>query len=80
MNPKSIQEMEIGDKFRSDSRVISESDIEKYDEIRGMSGPMHDSHEYARQVGFEQRIVSSGLIFSIVKAHHFHLRRAHSAR
>ena len=68
MQPKSIQEMEPGYKFCSEPKVISEKDIKLYDEIRGISGPMHESDEYAQKVGFKQRIVSSGLIFSIVNA------------
>ncbi|MFC2059030.1 MaoC family dehydratase [Chloroflexota bacterium] len=58
--------MKVGEKFTSDIRIISEDDIRKYDEIRGKAGPMQASDEYARSVGYQRRIVSSGLIFSIV--------------
>ena len=36
MEPKKAKDMEVGTKFVSPVRVISESDIEKYEEIRGM--------------------------------------------
>ena len=62
---KHIQNMEVGDKFVTKSRVITRTDLELYAISTGDTHPMFLSEEYARSVGWKTQLVPGLLSYSI---------------
>ena len=62
---KHIQDMEIGDKILTKSRVITKTDLELYAISTGDTHPMFLSEEYARSLGWKMQLVPGLLTYSI---------------
>ena len=62
---KYIQNMEIGDKFVTKSRVITKTDLELYAISTGDTHPMFLSEEYATSLGWKTQLVPGLLSYSI---------------
>ena len=62
---KHIQNMEIGDKIVTKSRVITRTDLELYAIATGDTVPLFLSEEYAKSVGWKTQIVPGLLSYSI---------------
>jgi len=60
-----IQNMEIGDKFITKSRVITKTDLELYAISTGDTHPMFLSEEHAKAFGWKTQLVPGLLTFSI---------------
>jgi len=60
-----IQDMEIGDKFITKSRVITRTDLELYAISTGDYHPMFLSAEHAQATGWKTQLVPGLLTFSI---------------
>lgn len=60
-----IQDMDVGDKFVTKSRVITRTDLELYAISTGDTHPMFLSEEYARGFGWKTQIVPGLLAYSI---------------
>lgn len=62
---KYIQDMEVGDKLITKSRVITRTDLELYAISTGDTHPMFLSEEHARAAGWKTQIVPGLLSYSI---------------
>ncbi len=62
---KHIQNMEVGDKFVTKSRVITKTDLELYAISTGDVHPMFLSEEHARSFGWKTQLVPGLLSYSI---------------
>ena len=62
---KHIQNMEVGDKIVTKSRVITKTDLEFYAIATGDTHPMFLSEEHARSVGWKTQLVPGLLSYSI---------------
>ena len=60
-----IQNMEIGDRFVTKSRVITRTDLELYAISSGDTHPMFLSEEHAKAAGWKTQLVPGLLTFSI---------------
>ena len=60
-----IQDMEIGDRIVTKSRVITRTDLELYAISTGDTHPMFLSEEYAQSFGWKTQIVPGLLSYSI---------------
>ena len=61
-----IQNMEIGDRFITKSRVITKTDLELYAISTGDYHPIFLSEEHAKATGWKSQLVPGLLTFSIV--------------
>ena len=62
---KHIQNMEIGDKMVTKSRVVTKTDLELYAISTGDTIPIFLSEEYARSLGWKTQLVPGLLSYSI---------------
>ena len=62
---KHIQNMEVGDKIVTKSRVITKTDLELYAISTGDTHPMFLSEEHARSFGWKTQLVPGLLSYSI---------------
>ena len=62
---KHIEEMEIGDRFVTKSRVITKTDLELYAISTGNTHPMFLSEEYAKSLGWRTQLVPGLLSLSV---------------
>jgi oxepin-CoA hydrolase/3-oxo-5,6-dehydrosuberyl-CoA semialdehyde dehydrogenase len=62
---KHIQNMEVGDRIVTKSRVITKTDLELYAISTGDIHPMFLSEEYAKEFGWRTQLVPGLLAFSI---------------
>ena len=60
-----LQDMEIGDRFVTKSRVITRTDLELYAVSTGDTHPMFLSEEHAQAAGWKTQIVPGLLAYSI---------------
>ena len=60
-----IQNMDIGDRFITKSRVITRTDLELYAISAGDTHPMFLSEEHAKAAGWKNQLVPGLLTFSI---------------
>ena len=62
---KHIQNMEVGDKIVTKSRVITKTDLELYAISTGSTHPMFLSEEYAKSLGWRAQLVPGLLSLSL---------------
>ena len=62
---KHIQDMEVGDRIVTKSRVITKTDLELYAISTGDVHPMFLSEEYAQSLGWKTQLVPGPLSYSI---------------
>ncbi|MFC2040785.1 MaoC family dehydratase [Chloroflexota bacterium] len=62
---KHIQNMEVGDRFVTKSRVITKTDLELYAISTGDTHPMFLSEEHAQSFGWKTQLVPGLLSYSI---------------
>jgi len=60
-----FDEFELGDRFRTASRTISEQDVETFAELTGDLNPLHLDEEFARATRFGDRVVHGMLTLSV---------------
>lgn len=62
---KRIQQMEVGDRFVTRTRVISRTDAELFAIATGQTHPMFLSEDHAREYGWPKQIVPGLLSYSV---------------
>lgn len=65
MPTKAFEDFEVGDKFTSPSRTITETDIVNFAGISGDYYPLHIDEVYARETIFGGRVAHGALIYAI---------------
>jgi 3-hydroxybutyryl-CoA dehydratase len=60
-----FDEIQVGDRYTSRGRTITEADIVNFSGITGDWYPLHTDIEYAKNTAFKQRIAHGMLILSI---------------
>ena len=61
-----FEDLDIGEKFTSLGRTITESDIVQFAGLSGDFNPLHTDKEYAQKSKFGQRIAHGALTFSVM--------------
>ncbi|AUA56554.1 (R)-specific enoyl-CoA hydratase [Achromobacter spanius] len=64
--PTSLPSLEVGHRFESAGRTITESDIVNFACLSGDFNRLHVDHEYARSTPFGQRIAHGLLVLSVL--------------
>ncbi|OZI42544.1 acyl dehydratase [Bordetella genomosp. 5] len=64
--PTSLPSLEVGHRFKSAGRTITESDIVNFACLSGDFNRLHVDHEYARSTPFGQRIAHGLLVLSML--------------
>lgn len=64
--PTSLPPLEVGHRFESTGRTITESDIVNFACLSGDFNRLHVDHEYARSTPFGQRIAHGLLVLSVL--------------
>ncbi|WP_313459123.1 MaoC/PaaZ C-terminal domain-containing protein [Achromobacter sp.] len=64
--PTSLPSLEVGYRFESAGRTITESDIVNFACLSGDFNRLHVDHEYARSTPFGQRIAHGLLVLSVL--------------
>ncbi|NLY78518.1 MAG: dehydratase [Lysinibacillus sp.] len=62
---KTFDQYEIGEKWKSRGRTITESDIVNFAVVSGDYFPLHKDAEYAKNTRFKQRIAHGMLVLSV---------------
>lgn len=62
---KTFDQYEIGEKWKSRGRTITESDIVNFAGVSGDYFPLHMDAEYAKNTRFKQRIAHGMLVLSV---------------
>lgn len=60
-----FEEFELGDRFRTPARTISERDVEQFAELTGDHNPLHLDEEFAQTTRFGDRVVHGMLTLSV---------------
>jgi 3-hydroxybutyryl-CoA dehydratase len=63
---KYFEDLEIGEKYTSSGRTITETDIVRFAGLSGDYNPLHTDKEFARKSMFGQRIAHGALTFSVM--------------
>ena len=63
---KYFEDLEIGEKYTSSGRTITEGDIVQFAGVSGDYNPLHTDKEYAKKSIFGQRIAHGALTFSVM--------------
>lgn len=63
---KYFEDLEIGEKYTSSGRTITETDIVQFAGLSGDYNPLHTDKEYAGKSMFRQRIAHGALTFSVM--------------
>jgi acyl dehydratase len=63
---KYYEDLEIGEKFTSSSRTITEADVVDFARISGDYNPLHIDSQYAQTTRFKKRIAHGALTFSVM--------------
>jgi 3-hydroxybutyryl-CoA dehydratase len=61
---KSFNELEIGERFNTDSRTIGDADIMRFAELTGDTHPQHTDADWAQASRFGERIAHGLLVLS----------------
>ena len=73
LTPKYFEELNVGDKFITPSRTVTETDIVNFAGLSGDYNLIHTDEEYAKSMGFERRVayglltiaIAHGLLFRL---------------
>lgn len=68
MQGKFFEELEVGDRFTSHRRTMTETDIVNYTCLIGLMNPLFTDEEFAIEKGFGRRVVPGPLTVSIAIA------------
>jgi oxepin-CoA hydrolase/3-oxo-5,6-dehydrosuberyl-CoA semialdehyde dehydrogenase len=60
-----FDDFELGDRFTTDARAISEQDVKAFAELTGDHNPLHLDEEFARATRFGDRVVHGMLTLSV---------------
>jgi acyl dehydratase len=63
---KFFEDLEIGEKYVSSGRTITETDVVSFAGLSGDYNPLHTDKEYARKSLFKKRIAHGALTFSVM--------------
>ena len=61
-----IQSLEVGDRFITNQRVVSQGNSESWTSMFGLTHPLFLNDEYARKMGFNNRLVSGIFTFTLM--------------
>ncbi|MBI2868560.1 MAG: MaoC family dehydratase N-terminal domain-containing protein [Chloroflexi bacterium] len=65
VTPKYLEELNIGDKFFTPSRTVTEADIVHYAALSGDYNPIHTDDEFAKTTPFGKKLVHGPLTTAI---------------
>jgi acyl dehydratase len=65
LEPKFYEDFQVGEKYATPARTVTETDIVNYCCLSGDSNPIHTDDEYAKKTQFKSRIAPGPLIVAI---------------
>jgi acyl dehydratase len=60
-----FEEFEVGQRFKTEGRTVTEADVVLFSGLSGDYNPLHTNAEFMRETHFGERIAHGALVFSI---------------